>query len=56
MMCLQDNKFEDGRVDAELRLMGHKSLSMTLRYSHLAPAHMAKAVSVLDDVLTKLAQ
>jgi integrase len=33
------------------RLLGHKSLTMTLRYSHLAPAHMAKAVSVLDDVL-----
>jgi integrase len=30
------------------RLLGHKSLGMTLRYSHLAPAHMAKAVKVLD--------
>ena len=30
------------------RLMGHKSLSMTLRYSHLAPAHKKSAVSVLD--------
>lgn len=30
------------------RLLGHKSLTMTLRYAHLAPAHMLKAVSVLD--------
>jgi integrase len=29
-------------------LLGHKTLAMTLRCSHLAPAHMAKAVSVLD--------
>ena len=44
------------------RLLGHKSLSMTLRYSHLAPSHMVRAVDVLDTVLngktisTKLAQ
>jgi len=44
------------------RLLGHKSLTMTLRYSHLAPAHMQKAVNVLDNALnektisTKLAQ
>ena len=44
------------------RLLGHKSLSMTLRYSHLAPSHMVKAVDMLDTVLngktisTKLAQ
>lgn len=30
------------------RLLGHKSLTMTLRYSHLAPDHLAKAVSMLD--------
>jgi integrase len=29
------------------RLMGHKSLTMTLRYSHLAPNHLQKAVDVL---------
>ncbi|MCL4492898.1 MAG: tyrosine-type recombinase/integrase, partial [Nitrospirae bacterium] len=23
------------------KLMGHKSLTMTLRYSHLSPAHLA---------------
>ena len=44
------------------RLLGHKSLTMTLRSSHLAPSHMVKAVGVLDSTLnektisTKLAQ
>lgn len=42
------------------RLMGHKSLSMTLRYSHLAPSHLVSAVNVLNSTMnptsTKLAQ
>ncbi|MFA5166974.1 MAG: tyrosine-type recombinase/integrase [Candidatus Omnitrophota bacterium] len=29
-------------------LLGHKSLDMTLRYSHLSPDHKARAVRVLD--------
>jgi len=29
-------------------LLGHKSLSMTLRYAHLAPAHKVKALEVLE--------
>ncbi len=33
------------------RLLGHKDIKMTLRYSHLAPAHLANAVNVLDQVL-----
>ena len=32
-------------------LLGHKTLTMTLRYSHLAPAHKVKAVELLDSVL-----
>ena len=41
------------------RLMGHKSLTMTLRYSHLAPNHLTSAVNVLNSsmsISTKLAQ
>ncbi len=32
-------------------LLGHKSLSMTMRYSHLAPGHTKKAVNILDKAL-----
>ncbi|MCX8070093.1 MAG: site-specific integrase [Thermodesulfovibrionales bacterium] len=44
------------------RLLGHKDIKMTLRYSHLAPDHVSNAVNVLDKVMngnsisTKLAQ
>lgn len=33
-------------------LLGHKTLTMTLRYAHLAPAHKVKAVEVLQEALT----
>ena len=32
-------------------LLGHKTLSMTLRYAHLAPSHKVKAVAVLGESL-----
>src|SRR5262249_61129935 len=32
-------------------LLGHKTLEMTLRYSHLAPAHKATAVARLTEAL-----
>ena len=34
-------------------LLGHKTIAMTLRYSHLAPSHKAQAVDVLDDILNE---
>jgi integrase len=32
-------------------LLGHKTLTMTLRYAHLAPSHKVKAIDVLDNTL-----
>jgi hypothetical protein len=32
-------------------LMGHKKITMTTRYAHLAPEHKSKAVKILDEVL-----
>jgi integrase len=34
-------------------LLGHKTLTMTLRYAHLAPTHKVKAVNILDTVINK---
>ncbi len=36
------------------RLMGHKSLTMTLRYSHLAKDHLDSAVNLLADRMNGL--
>lgn len=34
-------------------LLGHKTLTMTLRYAHLAPSHKISAVNILDEALTE---
>ncbi len=34
-------------------LLGHKTLTMTLRYAHLAPAHKVKAINILDNALNQ---
>lgn len=36
----------DGNVD---ELAGHSTLSMTLRYMHLAPSALREAIGLLDD-------
>lgn len=33
-------------------LMGHKDLTMTLRYSHLAPSHKTRAINILDRAMS----
>jgi len=37
-------------------LLGHKSMSMTLRYAHLSPKHKGKVVSILDRVMVNKPQ
>ena len=34
-------------------LLGHKNMSMTLRYAHLSPKHKGKVVNILDRVMNK---
>jgi len=35
-------------------LLGHKDLTMTLRYAHLAQSHKTRAVNVLDRIMSQI--
>jgi site-specific recombinase XerD len=42
-----------GRTLKEVQeALGHQTITMTMRYSHLAPDHLRAAVAVLDGVLS----
>ena len=40
-----------GDLVALKEILGHADIKMTLRYSHLASAHMKKAMNILDSKL-----
>jgi integrase len=49
------NIFDRGGDFATVReLLGHKMLTMTLRYSHHAPSHKVKTVDLLDSKLNEV--
>ena len=65
MAGLEDFRFHDlrhtfaswlvqrGRTLKEVQeALGHQTITMTMRYSHLAPDHLRAAVAVLDGVLS----
>jgi len=41
------------KIEKVQKLMGHKLLTMTQRYSHLAPGYLAESVKVLDRVMSQ---
>ncbi len=41
------------KIEKVQKLMGHKMISMTQRYAHLAPGYLAESVRVLDRVMTQ---
>ena len=40
-------------LNTVMELLGHKDLTMTLRYAHLSPNHKTKAINVLDRVMSQ---
>jgi len=41
------------KIEKVQKLMGHKLLTMTQRYAHLAPGYLAESVKVLDRVMSQ---
>jgi integrase len=41
------------KLEKVQKLMGHKMISMTQRYAHLAPGYLAESVKVLDGVMSQ---
>ncbi len=40
-------------ITTVMQLLGHKTLTVTLRYAHLAPSHKVNAVDVPDSMLNR---
>jgi len=41
------------KIEKVQKLMGHKMLTMTKRYAHLAPGYLAERVKILDRVMSQ---
>jgi len=42
------------KIEKVQKLMGHKMLTMTQRYTHLAPGYLSESVKVLDRVMSQI--
>jgi integrase len=42
------------KIEKVQKLMGHKMLTMTQRYAHLAPGYLAESIKVLDRVMSQI--